>query len=288
MGKYYYLITGLADISLDDDKLPYSVDSFREEIYPALSPGDRELVGLALERYDRHNLMTLLAKDRNGVELVLDDGAQLGNFSCEQLTALIDSVRTGEPADKCIPDYMYRFVSEYRSDEWQAYSSFAEDRLSALFYEYATGVRNEFVRDWFGFNLDLNNIQTAMTARKHSLPLQGLIVGEGEVAEALRSSGAKDWGLSQTVSFFERLQRIQDESDLTVREREIDMIKWNWLEENTFFHYFTVEKIFAFLVRIDIAARWFKLDKEKGQEMFRSLIGSLKGEVEVSSEFMNR
>lgn len=288
MAKYYYLITGLADISLDDDRLPYSVDSFREEICPALTAGDRKLVGLALEQYDRRNLLDLLKKEKAGQELVLGEGTQLGSFSEEQLAGLIDAVRTSEPADKSIPEYLVQFAGEYLDDAWQSYASFAEDRLSALFYEYAAGVSNGFVRDWFAFNQDLNNIQTALTARKHSLPVQNLIVGGGSVAEALRTSGAKDWGLSQTVDFFDRLVRIQETEDLTVREREMDMIKWNWIEENTFFHYFTVEKIFAFLVRLDIAGRWFKLDKEKGQEMFRSLIAELKSGVEVPEEFKNK
>lgn len=287
MGNYYYLITGLQDISLEDDRLPYSVDSFREEICPSISAGDRQLVNLALEQYDRRNLMYLLARLKAGEELVLEEGAQEGALTGEQLAGLIEAVRAGEPSDKDVPEYMYRFVSEYLHDEWQAFTTFPEDRLSSLFYENAKSVRNEFVCDWFRFNQDLNNILAAMTARRHSLQLQGLIVGDGEVAEALRTSGAKDWGLAQSVGFFERLARIQEETDLSVRERSIDMLKWNWLEENTFFHYFTVEKLFAFLVRLDIAARWFKLDKAKGQEMFRSLIGSLKGEVTVPQEFEN-
>lgn len=287
MGKYYYLITGLADISLEDDRLPYSVDSFREEIYPSLSAGDRQLVSLALEQYDRRNLMYLLARSKAGEEPVLEDDVQEGALTGEQLAAVIEAVRAGERSAGDVPEYICRFVSEYLHDEWQAYTTFPEDRLSSLFYEYAKSVRNEFVRDWFSFNQNLNNIQAAMTARKHSLPVQGLIVGDGEVAEALRTSGAKDWGLAQSVGFFDRLARIQEETDLSVRERDIDMLKWNWLEENTFFHYFTVEKLFAFLVRLDIAARWFKLDKEKGQEMFRSLIAGLKGDVEVPTEFMN-
>lgn len=285
MGNYYYLITGLQDISLEDDRLPYSVDSFREEICPSISDGDRQLVNLALEQYDRRNLMYLLSKSKAGEELVLEEGTQEGALTGEQLAGLIEAVRAGEPSDKDVPEYMCRFVSEYLHDEWQAFTTFPEDRLSSLFYEYVKSVRNGFVRDWFRFNLDLSNIQTALTARKHSLPVQNLIVGDGEVAEALRTSGAKDWGLSQTVGFFDRLVRIQDEADLTLREREIDMIKWNWMEENTFFHYFTVEKLFAFLVRLDIAGRWLKLDKEKGQEMFRSLIASLKSGVEVPAEF---
>ncbi|MCQ2075306.1 MAG: DUF2764 domain-containing protein [Bacteroidaceae bacterium] len=283
--KYYYLIAGLAEISLDDDRLPYSVDTFREEIFPSLSASDRRLVGLALEQYDRRNLLTLLEKAKGGEDLQLDDTAVTGSLTFEQLVGVIEAVRAGESADNAVPEYISRFTKEYLDDEWQSHSAFAEDRLSSLFYEYASTIGNGFVRDWFSFNLDLNNIQTALTARKHSLPVQNLIVGDGEVAEALRTSGAKDWGLSQTVGFFDRLVRIQDEADLTAREREIDMIKWNWMEEHTFFHYFTVEKLFAFLVRLDIAGRWLKLDKEKGQEMFRSLIASLKSGVEVPAEF---
>lgn len=283
--KYYYLISGLAEISLDDDRLPYSVDSFREEILPSLSAADRRLVGLALEQYDRKNLLTLLAKAKAGEELQPDDDAVIGSLTCEQLIDMIEAVKAEEPAGDAVPEYMSRFVREYLNDEWQQYAAFPEDRLSSLFYEYAVTIGNGFVRDWFRFNLDLNNIQTALTARKHSLPVQNLIVGDSEVAEALRTSAAKDWGLSQTVGFFDRLVRIQDENDLTLRERETDMIKWNWMEENTFFHYFTVERLFAFLVRLDIAGRWLKLDKDKGQELFRSLIAGLKSGVEVPVEF---
>ena len=286
MGKYYYLIAGLADISIDDERMPYSVDSFREEIFPALSAGDRHLVEMALEQYDRRNLLYLLEKEKNGAELLLEESAQTGSLSGEQLVSVIDAVKSGEKAADA-PDYIIEFVREYLNDEWQSYSAFPGDRLSSLFYGYALNADNEFVRDWFRFNMDLNNIQTAFTARKHSLSIPGLIVGEGDVAEALRSSGAKDWGLSQSVDYFDRIARIQEESDLAVRERETDLIKWNWLEEHTFFNYFTVEKLFAFLVRLDIAGRWLKLDKEKGQELFRSLIGSLKNEVEVPKEFMN-
>lgn len=284
-GKYYYLVTGLSDISPDDDRLPYSIDSFREEILPELTSADRKLIGMALVQYDLNNLLELLRKAKAGEELLPDESAQTGCYSVDRLIELVDAVKSGEPYRE-VPDFMYRFAGEYLTDEWQSHASFAQDRLASLFYEYALGAGNSFVRDWFQFNLDLNNVQTAITARKHSLPVQGLIVGDNEVAEALRTSSAKDWGLSQSVWFFDRLIKIQDEPDLTVREREMDMIKWNWLEENTFFHYFTVEKLFAFLVRLDIAGRWLKLDREKGQEMFRSLIGGLKGGVEVPSEFM--
>lgn len=286
MANYYYLIAGLADIQLDAEKLPYSVGAFREEVVPQLTKADRKIIGLALADYDNQCLLALLKKQKEGAELTLDDSVQTGFCSVAQLAGVIESARNGEPDGNEAPGYMYRFAREYLNDGWQDYAAFAVDRLSQLFYEHALKSSNEFVHEWFRFNLDLNNIQVAMTARKHGVQARNLIIGDGEVADALRSSGAKDWGLSQTIDYLDRLMRIQEIDDLSAREREVDMLKWNWFEENTFFHFFTVEKLFAFVVRLDIVDRWLKLDKDKGQELFRSLIGSLKSGVEVPGEFM--
>ena len=69
------------------------------------------------------------------------------------------------------------------------------------------------------------------------------------------------------------------------REKKIDLLKWNWMEDNTFFNYFTIEKIFVFLMKLEMIERWISLDKEKGNEMFRQLIGQLKDEVQIPQEF---
>lgn len=285
MGNYYYLISGLANISPDDDRLPYGVDWLREELLPSLSEGDRKLVLMALEKYDRTNLLYVLSQEKNGGDSVPDSDRPVGFYSLEQFAELIRCTRNGEPC-KGLPEYMYRFASEFQKDEWQKYARFPEDRLAALFYGYADGVGNKFVREWFGFNRNMDNILTAMVARRHSLPVQTMIVGDDDVAVALRTSAARDWGLSQTLDCFDRLARLDDETDLVKREREKDMIRWNWLDENTFFHYFGVERIFAFVVRMDIVDRWLKLDRELGQKLFRSLIYGFKDNVEIPREFM--
>ena len=52
-----------------------------------------------------------------------------------------------------------------------------------------------------------------------------------------------------------------------------------------FFNYFTVERIFVFLLRLEMIERWISLDKEKGSELFRKMIDSLKNEVQIPAEF---
>ena len=66
---------------------------------------------------------------------------------------------------------------------------------------------------------------------------------------------------------------------------KIDMLKWNCLEDEVFFHYFTIERIFVFLLRLEMIGRWISLDKEKGSELFRQLIQSLKEQVQIPEEF---
>ena len=46
MSKYYYLISGLPNIALDDSKLAYSVCEFRTEIEDMLSSKDKKLIDL--------------------------------------------------------------------------------------------------------------------------------------------------------------------------------------------------------------------------------------------------
>lgn len=277
MGSYYYLISGLADISLDDSKAALSVDQFRAEVFDSLSAADRKLMDLLLLENDCRNLLSAVTADS-----AQDDK---GLFSAEQLEELIVSVKQQDKCPEGIPQFMYRFVQEYQDETWREYASLPEDRLWSLFYDYAMQTDNKFVSSWYSFNLDVNNIQTAITARKYGLDMQKVIVGQNETAHALRTSGARDWGLSQELDYFDDVVRLLEEDDLAQRERKFDMLRWRWLEDNTFFNYFTVERLFSYMVRLGMVERWTSLDREKGQQLFRELIGTLKDQTEVPAEF---
>lgn len=279
MGNYYYLIAGLADISLDDSKAPASAESLRTELYDALDAADRKVMDMLLMENDCRNLISML---RDG-SVAAD--APLGLLSAERMEELVAQVKADEAPSKDIPGFMYTFVQEWLNDSWREHAAFAEDRLWSLFYEYAMGSGNEFVRKWYEFNLDLNNILSAITARTYGLDMQKVIVGSNATAQALRTSGARDWGLSQELDFFDDVVRLIDEDDLAQRERKTDQLRWRWLEDNTFFDYFTVERLFSYMVRLGMVERWTTLDREKGQQLFRQLIGELKEQTEVPSEF---
>ena len=277
MSTYYCLVAGLPDISLDDGKLSYSVSDFKAELYPDLSAQDRKLIDLFYLKFDNTAILKLLKHK----DAVIEDK---GNFSAEELLQLIEAVREGDTPDKKYPSYLVNFVSQYlQLSQDELYR--ADDLLAALYYSYGMSSNNAFIASWFEFNLNLNNILAALAARKYKLEVSSVIVGATSICEQLRTSNARDFGLNETLEYFEALQRIADIEELVEREKKGDMLKWKWLEDESFFHYFTIERIFVFLMQLEMIERWISLDKEKGNELFRKMIQDLKNEVQIPEEF---
>ena len=275
---YYYLVAGLPELTLEDSKLSYTVADFKAELYPDLSDEDKKLIDLFYLKFDNANVLKLLKDKDAAIDL-------RGNYSAEELVEFISSLKEGdEIADAVFPSYLSTFIFEYFNAT--AEDDFLyEDRLAALYYEYAMKCKNKFVSSWFAFNLTMNNILVALTARKFKMDIAPLIVGDTEVCEALRTSGARDFGLTGEVDFLDQLVKISETEELVEREKKIDQLRWNWMEEATFFNYFTVERLFVFLLQLEMIERWISLDKEKGNQLFRSIIATLKDEVQIPAEF---
>lgn len=276
MSKYYCLVAGLPDISLDDGKLTYTVANFKSDIYPELSVSDRKLIDLFFLKYDNLNLLKLL-RDK---EAIVDPR---GNYSTDELIAFIASVKEGETP--LCPSYIPLFISDYlqkvSTDEYFV----PEDCLANYYYAYAMECHNAFISSWFEFNLNINNVLTALTARKYKFDVASNIIGRTDVSNAIRTSNARDFGLTGTLEYLEQLMRISETEELVEREKKIDILKWNWMEDAIFFDYFTIERIFVFLLKLEMIERWISLDKEKGNEIFRNIIESLKNEVQIPAEF---
>lgn len=279
MSKYYYLVAGLPDLTLEDSKLNYTVADFRTEFYPYLTTSDKKLIDLFYLKFDNTNVLKLL-KDKDAAIDVC------GNYSAEDLSGFIASIKEGDVlSDKAFPAYLSTFISEYFNQSPDEAGILPEDRLSSLYYAYAMKCKNKFVSEWFAFNLNVNNILVALMARKYKLDMTSLIVGETEICRALRTSNARDFGLATEVDYLEPLMKISEVEELVEREKKTDQLRWNWMEEATFFDYFTVERLFVFLLQLEMIERWISLDKEKGNKLFRSMIAALKDEVQIPAEF---
>lgn len=276
MGKYYYLVSGLPDISLDDGKLAYTVADFKAEMEATLSAKDQKLIDLFFLKYDNANLLACLKE----ADAPLDPR---GRITREEFEAVYKALKEEEklPKDEAIPAYHVTFIQRYLAEEQseqkgeKAQVSW-EDQLAALYYEAAMKAPNPFVAGWFELNLNINNVLTAITCRKYGFDKSLYIVGHNEIAEQIRTSNARDFGLSDAVEYLPELQRIAEETDLYARERKIDLLKWKWLEDQTFFKTFDMERVFAYLLQLEMIERWVDLDKVRGERTFRELVGAMK------------
>ena len=282
MSKYYYLIAGLPNISLNDVKIPFSLSELRNELDDILTNTDKVFINLFFHKFDNKNLITQLSKLDSNTD-------KIGSLTFEKLQELIVAVKEDENlSNKKIPAYLIEFIRIYfdaqEIDEKTVISW--EDRLAAMYYDYSIKCRNKFIAEWFELNLNINNIITAITCRKYGLERADYIVGSNEIAQSLRTSNARDFGIGDSVEYLPEIQRIAEETDLLAREKKTDLLKWLWLDENTFFKTFDIESVFAYLVRLEMMERWITLDKTAGEKTFRELIGAMKtGSNEALEEF---
>ena len=273
--NYYCLIAGLPDIEFDDNKPPYTVLGFREELRPHLSADDARIIDLFYKKFDNQNLLRYL-KDKEAMF------NELGNLSKEELEEDLNRIKDDEnPKNKYFPPYFKVFLEEYKdmqqSQQFEIDEAKLENRLAELYYQWAMNHSNRLIRSWFEFNLNLNNLLAAYISRKYQVEVE--VIGDNEVAESIKTSRLRDFGLTGTFDDLDIYQRLAEETDLFEREKKIDLLKWHWLDEQTFFEYFSIERLFAYLVKLEIIERWTSLNPEEGGKIFRELINNLKESV---------
>lgn len=283
MSKYYYLIAGLPNLTLDDTKIPFTLAEFRRELESVLTPGDKKLVDLFFLKFDNKNLIRQLRQPDQ-------DTDPEGSITINEFMDLFDALKKGRalPKNKRIPSYFEAFFRQYLAESDQESKPVIpwEDRLATLYYEYAMKCGNEFVAGWFELNLNINNILVAITARKYGLNKADYIVGDNDVAHTLRTSNARDFGLGDGIEYLPALLHMAEEADLFTREKKLDQLKLAWLEEQVFLIPFDIESVYAYMLQLEMIERWVSLDKVKGEKAFRELIGGMKkGSVNALDEF---
>lgn len=142
---------------------------------------------------------------------------------------------------------------------------------------------NAFIRDWFGFNQDMNNVLVAQICRKHGFDVKQQIVGTGEVAEQLRThTTQKDFGLNEVMDDATELLALAQIEDLMAREKAMDAIRFEWLQNRTEFDFFSAEMVFAYYLEAVMLHRWSILTIEEGEKVFRELVADMKKGVKLN------
>ena len=279
MANYYCLIAGLPEIDFSDSHPGYSMDELVEQLHESLTPWDARLMA---------NFFFLQRDCKNLVGYLKDPEAELkyqGAYTKEQYKDLVKSAEEMNFNVHRYPSFLSIFAREWSFNKDKK-GYFPEDEILYLFYKYAIdNCSNKFVREWYQMNMDINNILTAILARKYGWNIADYIKGEGEVQEKLREENTPDFGLSREMDYMKELIQIADQDDPVKKEKMIDALKWLWLDDNTFFEPFGIESVFAYMCKLEMQYRWANLDVEKGKESFEQIIEYLRGEARVPDAY---
>jgi hypothetical protein len=150
--------------------------------------------------------------------------------------------------------------------------------------EQGLKAKNRFVREWFAFNRDMNNVLVAQICRKHGFDVKQQVIGEGEVAEQLRThSNQKDFGLNELPGDYQAILALAQIEDLMAREKGMDAIRFEWLHDRTEFDFFSPEMVFAYYLESVMLHRWSLLTVEEGEKIFRGMVADMKKGVKLDA-----
>lgn len=273
--KYYCLVAGLPDLFFNENRQIRSAPDFREELKQHIYISDYELVKILFLKHDNNNLLNIIFENDEPFD-------SRGNFTKEMLENPVYY-------PEIIPEYFIRFSKWVKMQESREINLQVKNKLLTLYFEYALEVKNQFLKEWLTFELNIKNILVAFNCEKfnYSLSNQLIHVGKGNLVYSLLVNRRfKPELFEENLPYANQIFRIaESNSNPEEKEKAIDRIMWNYLDEHTIFHYFTIEKILAHVIKLEKIERWMKLDYETGKAFLNQLTEELKLSFTFPEEF---
>ena len=138
---------------------------------------------------------------------------------------------------------------------------FDDKELGVSFYRQISSCSNEFLNTYYTFDRNLRNTQVLYLAKKNNLKSDGLTVGD----------------VDNEFEEYKQVESILANPNILEREKLLDNLRWEKINQITIFEYFTLDKILAFLVKMNIVERWNKSDAKIGKEFFKKLVDEVRG-----------
>ena len=193
------------------------------------------------------------------------------------IAGLPDFTPDWRQGDKSLDDYfeqMGELLSE-KDNETISFiiKGFDKDQIGYDFYKEALAHRMGFIREFFQFDLNVRNQKVRYLNQALGRDAEKDIL-------SMRDPEAEETGLEPEEPEFKesaRLQAILEGNDILSRERGIDDLYWDKIDELTLFDYLNFDKILGVVAKMMIIRRWLILDEETGRAMFKKLVDEVRG-----------
>ena len=151
-------------------------------------------------------------------------------------------------------------------------SGYKDENLNEEFYIKAITHKNRFISEYFRFDLNVRNAKVKY--------LNKALGREAEKDVLAFTEGAPQAVLDAVADEFDEaadLETVLNTGDILSRERGIDDLTWEKIDSLTTFNYFDIDAILGFITKLNIVARWYRLDEHTGREMFKRLVDEVRG-----------
>ena len=195
----------------------------------------------------------------------------------EYIVASLPDITPGwKFGEKTPEDYIEEIVSLCSDKDRETIAflmdGYCDEKLNAEFYSKALQHKNAFISEYFLFDLNVRNakVKYLNKALGREADRDVLTFGE-EAAPAV---------LEKVAAEFEEaaaLEAVFAQADILSRERGIDDLMWEKISSLTTFNYFDINAILGFITKMNIVARWYRLDEQTGREMFKKLVDEVRG-----------
>ena len=193
------------------------------------------------------------------------------------IAGLPDFTPDWRQGDKSLDDYLeqIRELLSEKDNETISFiiKGFDKDQIGLDFYKEALAHRMGFIREFFQFDLNVRNQKVRYLNQALGRDAEKDIL-------SMRDPEAEDTGLEPEEPEFKesaRLQAILEGNDILSRERGIDDLYWDKIDELTLFDYLNFDKILGVMAKMMIIRRWLILDEETGRAMFKKLVDEVRG-----------
>jgi hypothetical protein len=141
-------------------------------------------------------------------------------------------------------------------------SGYEEENFTPEFYTSMLSHPNEFLREFFRFDLNVRNAKVRY------------------INDCLRRPSETDVITVEDDEEFEEegeVRSILYNSDLLEREKGLDNLMWDKISDLNTFDYFNVSALLGYIAKLKIIDRWLKLDENTGRAMFGKLVDEIRG-----------
>jgi hypothetical protein len=195
----------------------------------------------------------------------------------EYIVASLPDITTGwKFSEKGPEDYIEEIVSLCSDKDRELIGFFLDgyrdESLCTDFYARALTHDNVFIREFFRFDLNVRNTKVNYLNKALDRPAgKDILTFPEETDQKILDAVGEEFEESAD------LESVLNLGDILSRERGIDDLVWEKVDSLTTFNYFDIDAILGFIAKLNIVARWFKLDEQTGREMFKKLVDEVRG-----------